>query len=355
MNNLSENKELARFADACSELIHNNFHFKNESSSLILHNENEWTGFLCRTGTAQCDGVYFPKTSEAHLNLGSDFLPLNFFHEFIGHGLFCEHSVIGRRIVEFENQIKDLRCQNEEQFREKCAEFQTYLAQHLHNYEGFALWMESFLSRTFGLDELFRKKIKRIHLQDRQILDFFMDYEKKYGARALMYQLGFPKHYDNKILPHILDHIYQDDIRGAEIVILYGSRKPYADVDLFAISEKKIIANNAWLDIYCLSKEEVMKHIALLDISVTDPLFSGELLIGNKNTFEELKQKIIAMPITQEAVEYNLMMSYEQINLSKEQKSKFKERTGISYADSYQKNAQELAKGIKNLTLKKLL
>ena len=95
-----------------------------------------------------------------------------------------------------------------------------------------------------------------------------------------------------------------------------------------------------------------LKHF---DISVTDPIFTGNLIYGDKNKFEQLKLQVLEQPITPEDIEYNFIEAIKQRELLPEIPENDKRRKDcLSYIESFLQNAKQLSLGHKALTLKEL-
>jgi tRNA-dihydrouridine synthase len=85
---------------------------------------------------------------------------------------------------------------------------------------------------------------------------------------------------------------------------------------------------------------------------VTDPIFSGKLIYGNKNYLEQIQRQIQNQPITQEAITHHISeierLKKYQTNIDHEEKSRKK------YIESFSQNLEQLRLGNKPLTLKNL-
>ena len=228
--------------------------------------------------------------------------------------------------------------------------------QNIGNYEGFALWMESLLCGETGNGKIWDLKKSGIHTADAEIFGYFQDAEQKLTRFGFMSQLGFPKHYTSGQIIGLLRHFYADRFNDIDLVMLYGSQKPYSDIDLFVVSGNKSRNQfNGWLDVYELNREEFRERVDCLDISVTDPLFSGRLIFGEESYFNRIKQDIVDMPISYKAVNYNRSQSMEQEDYLQYFEDCPRDKSScLSYISSYSRNAQELQKGRKALILKNL-
>lgn len=355
------------------EVLSSEFRIKPEKSKYTMH--LDWNQFVKNTGShPESHGVYFPRDLSAHLKESSGFLPVNFLHEYFGHGLFCEHAISGQRIASLEQalaetekemlNVSELPAQQKlqvdetnhffEKYKKQREELQQLFSRNVHNYEGFAMWLEHFLSKATDNESLFEKKMDEfIHPNHRKLFEQFHDFSSQNGNFALIAQLGFPKYYEDITIVETLRKLYKDDFESIELAILHGSQKPYSDIDLFIVSDKVRSCYNHWLDIFARTPEEFENDLNCFSIAVTDPLFSGKAIIGNSDYQEKLKQRVLNQPITQEAIQYNLTQSDEQARISLMYPEDSKERRITErYQQSFRRNAEELQKGNQILTLR---
>ena len=73
---------------------------------------DDWHRFCCINGfELKSTGLYVPKTYTAYVRNDTESLESDIFHEFFGHGLFCEKSLIGKELAErlkhYESRTKD--------------------------------------------------------------------------------------------------------------------------------------------------------------------------------------------------------------------------------------------------------
>ena len=93
------------------------------------------------------------------------------FHEYFGHGLFCEQSLAGRKLVDLERRLleeekkhfqgKQFTLEDIQRFRIKSRTFkelEEFRNKNLEQYELFAIWTEYLFSEEFGLREMFGRK-----------------------------------------------------------------------------------------------------------------------------------------------------------------------------------------------------
>ncbi|MEM2121049.1 MAG: nucleotidyltransferase domain-containing protein [Candidatus Woesearchaeota archaeon] len=338
-----------------SSFIQSEFNLRLQKSKLKIYDTNNWQEFCSINGfNVNSEGLYVPISYSAYVKIDSPVFISNVFHEFYGHGLFCEHSKIGQKLVDILIKGKD----EKPFFGEVNTTEQLFgiAKSSIDNYEGFAIWLEALICEETGNSKIWELKKERLPNYFISLFEYFKDAEQRLSRFGFMSQLGFPKFYDKEKILEVLKRLYSSYFYNIEFIILYGSQKPESDIDLFVVSKNSSLNYyNGWLDIYEVNKEEFNYLCDKLDISVTDPIFSGKLIYGDKNYFEQIKQKILEQPITQEAIAHNIAEAEklkELLNLISENDKRRKDC--LSYIKSYSKNAEQLALGNKPLTLKNL-
>ncbi len=206
------------------------------------------------------------------------------------------------------------------------------------------------------MDCKFEEKYSQIPDGLKTTLDRVESFRKKFGDLALFYASGIAKHPKNEQIAELLKKVLKADEREIKIALVYGSRKAYSDLDLFAVSSKATCSSNRWLDIQAYSEKEFEYQLSVFDISVTDPILTGNLVCGDEHYLEIVKQRLREQPITKEAIYYNIIHSKQQRILANENKDMpdlF--RGGNSYSQTYMKNALALSTGKRILTRRDLL
>ena len=346
---------LGTLFDDASSWLYSEFNLKVEKSRFKQYSTENWQKFCELNGfDVKSDGLYVPQSYSAYVHTDSPVFISDTFHEFFGHGLFCEHSQIGQKLVEI---VKKDPLSNTFLYEEVNPKEQPFglCKQNIANYEGFALWLESLLCKETNNYDIWQLKKKRLPSDYVSLFEYFSDIEQKFTRFGFMSQLGFPKVYDDNKIINVLNKMYNINFENIEFAVLYGSQKPESDIDLFIVSSNPSTNYfNGWLDIYELNKEEFFPLAKKLDISVTDPIFSGKLIYGNKNHFEQLKQKINNYPITQESIGHNLLQAEQQNEYLSQLSNSKRKQDCLSYIESYRANAKELQKGNKILTLQNI-
>lgn len=339
-----------------NEFIQEEFSFNMIESKLALYSYNEWIAF-CEGNALNKDafGVYAPNLKKAYIRSDSPHLVSDAFHEYFGHGLFLEQSLIGKELSKIIEEKSDENSFLYEKINPKKQPFGIY-ERNIHNYEGFATWLEELLCKETSNEQSWKKKEKTVAKEYLELKEYFTEVEKQMTRFGLLAQLGFPKLYDGSKVVELTKKIYGNKFKNIEFIVLYGSLKPYSDIDLFVVSNNKSHNYfNGWLDIYEVNKNEFNKGISHFDISMVDPLFSGTLIYGNKKKFEKQKRLIKGQGIQPEHVIYNLERATEQKNFLKKMSENTKQkRNCFNYMKSFEDTASMLYKGIKTYTYQEL-
>ncbi len=338
-----------------SSFVKSEFNLQLHQSQFKPYSPENWREFCEVNGfDANSEGLYVPVSYSAYVRIDSPVFVSNVFHEFFGHGLFCEHSQIGKRLVNIiqngENEKSFLydEINPQEQLLGLCKT-------NISNYEGFAVWLEALLCEETGNQKVWNLKRNRLPGDFISLFEFFQDAEQRFTRFGFMSQLGFPKFYDDNKLLEVVRRLYGSAFGNVDFIILYGSQKSESDIDLFIVSTNPSRNYfNGWLDIYELNREEFNRLSVKLDISVTDPLFTGRLIYGDENSFEQLKQQIRNQPITQDAINHNIAKAEEQRQYLLQFKDQKQREDCLSYIKSFSQNAEQLSLGNKLLTLKNL-
>jgi hypothetical protein len=340
-----------------SSFVSSELNLKIQQSQLKPYSLENWQQF-CQTNSFEqsAGGLYVPQSLSAYVNAESPFLIPNIFHEYFGHGLFCEHSQLGQELVEIvQNEgggNKFLHDEVEPQIQPL-----GLCSQNIGNYEGFAVWMEALLCEELGKQKIWETKKTSIPQFYQSLHEHFQDSEQKLTRFGFMSQLGFPKHYSDQQVVDVLKHLYRaDKFTKVDFVILYGSQKPESDIDLCVVSTNSSTQYfNGWLDLAELNRKDFQQRLTNLDIAITDAMFSGKLIYGEENNFSQLKQNILDTPITKEAIDYNLAKAqYQREHLPHHKDNPRMKKLCLSYIESFSQNAQQLQKGKKLLTLQNL-
>jgi hypothetical protein len=279
--------------------------------------ENRWNEFATQRGlNANSLGVYLPRNQIAFV-VGNNSLSL--FHEYFGHGLYCEQNLIGRRLVELEKKLLEEEKQefnsikfnlNDLQgFRKQNKTFQeleNFEQENLGRYELFAIWTEYLLSRENGLMKDFEKKYDYLSEKEKKAVDSVISFSENYGDLATMYSQGMARRTTPERVKRLLEDIYKDKLKDVKFALLYGSKKDFSDIDVFIVGGEVPRLKDNWIDVVSYSLDDFEEKRSLFDVEITDALFSGEFVFGNKGYLLEQKQKLFEQPITEKTIKYNL-------------------------------------------------
>jgi len=308
-------KELKSEIDFCNEYYSNLLGYKPEQTELRVL-EGQWNSFCERVGLEENSlGIYLPRNQTAFIQ-GEN--PLSLFHEYFGHGLFCEQSLIGRKLVSLERELldeekeefggKEFSLEELKEFRKQSQTFfslDKFRKENLAQYELFAVWTEYLLSNN-GLRKEFEKRYESFGKGDREVIDNVINFSEQYGDLATFYAFGLKKIQDKKRLLKLSEDIFGKNLDRAPLVLHFGSGKPFSDIDLFVASNDIKPMFDYWIDVRAYSLKEIEKGISVLNPMITDPIIVGSLINGDEEYFKDMKKRIIAQPITEEAINFSL-------------------------------------------------
>lgn len=181
-------------------------------SQYSLYNPQDWIGFcINRNGNPKIESLYLPRTYSAHLKDKTDFLDIYLLHEYFGHGLFCEYSKIGQRIVAFEQELVELEklildvdklpvnqkititSKNPHfyDYKKLRKELGQFCQENYAHYEGFAYWLQYDLSRALDLIEKWDKLKQKLPESYKELFEQVNQFAEKNGKMALLEQLSF--------------------------------------------------------------------------------------------------------------------------------------------------------------------
>lgn len=343
--------------------LQDRFGISVNESSLCKHSADEWKAFSGNYGF-NAEGAYFVRDKSAHVNSNSDFALIDTFHEYFGHGLYTEHSLFGKELYSLERKLlkeeleSGISAEGLSAFRknnETCKQINELQRKMIAPYEGFAMWMEWHLSMLTGNMGLYENKAACRNEGANMLASSLISFSKQNTDYALLYANGFPKHYNNSILNEIAANVFRNDLSSIDFALVYGSRKPYSDIDLFIVSDNIPCFSKGWIDVYSVSRNSFSDLLSKMDISITDALFTGELIYGNMDLFENAKIRARDAAISQNAIDFHLNHVSKAKELSDKCTDAGDKRTSARYAVSYYLNAIEMRQGRKPLTLKALI
>jgi len=145
-----------------SSFVTSEFGFDIGQSKLKPYSSENWQEFCQINGfDVNSEGLYVPAFYSAYIIIDSPFLTSNIFHELYDHGLFVEHSQIGKRLIEI---IQNSCDEKSFMFDEVNPQKQPFgLAKYnIHNYEGFAVWLEAMLCKETDNSKFWQLKKDRL-------------------------------------------------------------------------------------------------------------------------------------------------------------------------------------------------
>ncbi|MEX0920905.1 MAG: hypothetical protein WDZ62_01450 [Candidatus Pacearchaeota archaeon] len=357
---------LQEYLDASNLFYQDLLGYKPEETSLEKVHELQWERFAIQKGlNPHSSGIYLPRNQTAVIR-GENLLTL--FHEYFGHGLYCEQNLTGRKLVdlekklleeekrEFQNRkftLKDLNAfRKDSSTSQKLGEFRE---KNLGSYELFASWTEYLVSKKFGLENEFEERYNNFVEKDKKVFDSIINLSENYGDLATFYAQGLARKTNPKRTKSLLKDMIKN-LDSVKLGVLFGSKKPFSDIDVYLVSDKIEPSKSDWIDVRVHDSKRFEEGIKNFDLRVMDPLFSGELIFGEEDYFKEQKQKLQEQPITEESIKYNLKKSRDYGNQPPEYFESFdRVNDPSSYTKTYLANALALKEGLKLFTKKDLI
>lgn len=351
---------LESFVKESEEILKSEFSFKPEKSRIIYYDKSSWENLL-KWKNKNSKGFFLPRNLTAHILNGSleGILPI-LIHEYFGHGSYCEFTQNGKKLVEYERKLfsieeeliggglpenvkigiiesnKDTKLIESKdpnydyilQINPNTLLLKSYLSlkeehrqfaeQNLFYYEGFAIWLEEFLLKRLKQEDIWNRRENGLKQSNSyNLYQQFKDFGNRNGTLSLIYGVGFPKHFDKDFIKRSVKE--KIDLEKLKFLILYGSRKSYGDIDLVAVyenstDEKPYSIYTGDLDIIQIKERDLIERLNLFDIELTEPILTGNLIIGDKNKFNKLKRNLENKKPSQEAITYLTRKSLEAYN-----------------------------------------
>ena len=351
---------IKRLLDSSNSFYQDLLGYKPEQTFLEQIPEIQWNKFAEQRGlNHNSSGIYLPRNQTAVIQEENS---LSLFHEYFGHGLYCEQSLIGRRLVDLERrlleeekqefQAKQFNLKDIQRFRQQNKTFQEldeFRRQNLAQYELFAIFTEFLLSREFGLREMFERKYDSLSEQDKRAISSMINFSQQYGDLATFYAQGLARRTTSERVKRLLEEVYgKKAVDNSKLILLTGSKKPFSDIDLFASSDYLQSSQNDWLDLVVFNKGDFEKRLTLFDIQLTHPILTGEFVCGDKTYLDYWKQRLLEQPITEEAIQFNLQRAETNKEFADKSNSKKDKEDSLSYFNSYLRNARSLEQGNRN-------
>jgi len=188
----AQTSEIQTYLDSSNKFYQALLGYKPEQTSLQQVPEVQWDEFAAQRGlNPNSLGIYLPRNQTAIIQ-GENLLSL--FHEYFGHGLYCEQNSSGIKLVELEKRLleeekkefssKKFSLEDIKRFREQNQSFQdleNFTRENLGRYELFAIWTEYMLSEENNLKENFERKYDSLEGQEKEAVDSVISFSETYG------------------------------------------------------------------------------------------------------------------------------------------------------------------------------
>jgi len=361
------NIETKYLLDSSNQFYQDLLGYKPEQTSLQAVPENQWDEFATQRGlNPNSSGIYLPRNQTAVIQEAN---PLSLFHEYFGHGLYCEQSLSGRKLVDLDRRLLEeekqefssgrFTLEDVKMFRQQSQTFQEldgFRQQNLLQYESFAIWTEYLLSVEHNLKDLFGRKYDSIEAQAKEAVDSAIGLSATYGELATFYANGLARRTTSERVKELLEDIYGSEaVNTSRLILLTGSKKPFSDIDLFASSTYLQPAKNHWLDLVVFDEEDFERRVKLFEVQITLPIMEGEFVAGDKSYLQQKRRQLQEQPITEEAIEHNIKKIKENKEYAKRTNNEEEKRVSISYSQTYLANALALREGRRLFTINDLI
>ena len=219
--------------------------YKPTQTKLKIISEIKWFQFTQERGLApNSSGIYLPRNQTAIIKEEN---PLSLFHEYFGHGLYCEQSLTGRKLVDLEKRLleeekhefqeKQFSLKDIQRFRKQNKTFQEleeFRKINLGTYESFAIFTEYLLSGEFNLREEFEKKHDSLKNKEKEVVDSIINFNQKYGDLTTFYNFGLARRTTTERVKKLLEEVCGNKaVKNSKLILLTGSKKSFSDIDLF--------------------------------------------------------------------------------------------------------------------------
>jgi hypothetical protein len=362
-----ETSKIKTLLEASNSFYQDLLGYNLKQTSLQQIPQVQWNDFTQGRGLNQnSSGVYLPRDKTAIIQEEN---PLSLFHEYFGHGLYCEQSLAGRKLVDLEKRLleeekqefkeRQFTLEDVSKFRKQNLAFQEldeFRKKNLSQYELFAIWSEYLLSGEYGLKEDFERKYDSLSNRNKEAVESMIIFSEQYGDLAAFYVQGLARRTTPKRVKRLLEDIYgKEAINDSKLILLTGSKKPFSDIDLFASSNYLKPVKNNWLDLVVFDEEDFERRTLLFETQITHSIMAGEFIAGDKGYFQQKRAQLQEQPITEEAIQHNLLKSEQEKKASQETKDEELKRVYASYSQTYLANALALRRGLRLFTKEDIL
>ncbi len=341
-------------------ILQTEFGFKPNQSRIVYYNEDS-LGQILKRRDKDIKGFFQPRALTAYVSENpQSTLLTRVIHEYLGHGSYCEYTSNGKRIVQFEQEMKGLEgelfggdlgdnsniaLRNSKEnllvkskdpdfdyilhiskeepllrlyldLREK---YTAFFQSNLPIYEGFAVWLERILLCELDQETIWNEREREIKGTGyEEVYQRFKQFEDENGVLSLIYKVGFPKRFDKESIVKVVnEHL---DTNRLSFLVLYGSKRDYGDIDLLAVSKNDVENNRVYtedLDIIQVTEKEFIKRIGFFDIALTQPVLTGKVIIGDERTFERLRNDLSEQKFSENTANFLRKKAFEVYNDAK--------------------------------------
>lgn len=253
------------------KIVRDEFSLSLSKSRLTLVPGPEW-------GYSPAVGVYIPKRHHALAKSDYAHVTSTIFHELYGHGLFYEHSMIGKQYY------KDPK-----EYTTSPVPGFGFEDTNKGNSEGFALWMESLLTRRLLSEEKWKRALRNLAKKYRDWHASFADHHDRVGTLDFLATLGFPVNPTPEGLQEFLRKRYS----GNRIHLALQCQLPDGKPRVLVVTEQKDRQDRKdWLVLKELGREEFIARLAIGDRQLSDVIHIAEPLLGDQQLLGKLQQEI---------------------------------------------------------------
>lgn len=299
--------------------------------------EQKFLDFVSVNNLLPRDAMFIPELMKIYVNAGSPFAVSHLIHEVMGHALYHLHAKPGQDTFGFDDKryMFNIAADPSEQF---------------------AMVIEPQHMFTLGLEDLWYQMYENFSARDKEIMHHLAKEYKEYQLLGTLGRFGFPKiKIDNDDLMKTVYRLTGYMPGNVVMTIMYGSRKPYSDIDLVVVThdDMKDHFREHWLDVEFVGLREFDRRVQLFDIAYCNPLQTGVLISGDPEYHSRCINHISSGVITQDAVNHNINQAHECISLQDKFVSARDREKCMGYYRSYLRNSEQLRKGVREFGIGK--
>jgi len=227
--------QIRTLLDSSNQFYQDLLGYKPEKTTLQQIPNTKWNEFAQTRGlNPNSSGIYLPRNQKAIIQ-GEN--PLSLFHEYFGHGLYCEHNLTGRKLVELEKRLLEEEQQtfsnsrfcleDLQKFRQQNQTFQElekFRQENLGRYELFAIWTEYLLSGEHNLREDFERKYDSLLGPEKEAVDSIINFSESYGDLATFYAQGMARKTTVGRVKRLLEEVCKDKLKDVRFALWFKKR-----------------------------------------------------------------------------------------------------------------------------------